>query len=99
MCYSKRKKHTKKFKKKGKKEDIWTVVKDNTARVSCTSLVTVGPTEVSLFCSLMIPKLINERTLVDKVNTYLFYLTLLGCFYAIAKHTQATLKMGLCLFI
>ena len=46
--------------------------------------------------------LLKERTLVDEVNTVVFYLTLLGCFYAIAKHTQATVlvrneKMGLCL--
>ena len=43
-----------------------------------------------LFCSLKIPLLITERILVDKVNTVLFYLTLHGCFYAVAKHTQAT---------
>ena len=29
-----------------------------------------------------------KKHFVDKVNTVLFYLTLLGCFYAVAKHTS-----------
>ena len=66
----------------------------STARGSCSGLVTVGPTKVirlvSQFCSLMIPPSIKERTLVDKVNSLLFYLTLLGCFYARANYAQAT---------
>ena len=41
-------------------------------------------------CLLKIPQLIKERTLVDEVNTVLFYLTLLGWFYVAAKYTQAT---------
>ena len=33
----------------------------------------------------------KERTLVKEVNTIVFYLTLLGCFYAVAKYVQATI--------
>ena len=42
----------------------------------------------------MSPLLIKERTLIDGVNTVLFYLTLLGCFYAIAKYAKATFTFG-----
>ena len=38
------------------------------------------------FCLLKIPPLIKERTLVDVVNPVLFYLPLLGYFYAVAKY-------------
>ena len=41
--------------------------------------------------SQIIPPLIKERRLVEEVNTVVFYLTLLGCFYAVAKYVHATI--------
>ena len=42
----------------------------------------------------MNPPLIKERTLVDKVNTVLFYFTLLGYFYVVAKYAQVTFTIA-----
>ena len=60
--------------------------------------MTVGPTK--LFCSLKIPPLIKERTLVDEVNTVIFYLTL-PYFALVDKNNflASNKKMGLCLYI